>query len=257
MKAVFGGMIGAALLCAGAANAADLAVPAYKAPVAVPAFSWTGWYIGGNIGGGWGENTSSNVTLGGVDLNAAGLDTSFLNSKPNGIIGGAQIGYDWQVNHSWVAGVVADFQGANIQGSGGASASGFIPGFGPVEASATATENLRYLGTVRGRLGWTTGNWMLYGSGGLAYGSVNSTETVSVSGQGQTVDLSSAANSETRFGWAGGVGVNYAMTQNWIVGVDYLHYDLGRTSVTDPTAQLTVDQKVGGDIVRGVLNYKF
>jgi len=260
MKAVFGGMIGAALLCAGSANAADLAVPAYKAPVAVPAFSWTGWYIGGNVGGGWGANTSSTVSIAGVDLGAAGIDTSFLNSKPTGVIGGAQIGYDYQVTPSWVVGIVADFQGANIQGSSGASTSSFL-GVNGLDASASASENLRFLGTVRGRLGWTAGNWMVYGSGGVAYGSVSSTENASVSALGFSLDSLSASNSETRFGWAGGAGVNYAMTRNWIIGMDYLHYDLGNTSVTgsDSLFQLpfTVDQKVSGDIVRGVINYKF
>ena len=260
MKTLFGGMVGAALVCAGSASAADLAVPAYKAPVAPPAFNWTGWYIGGNIGGGWGQNTGSSATIAGLDLNTLGLGTSSLNSSPNGIIGGGQIGYDWQVNPNWVLGLVADFQGASIQGSGTASTPAFagVPGFG---FSETATENLQFLGTVRGRLGWTAGNWMVYGSGGVAYGSVNSTENASVSVRSTTVDSLSASNSETRFGWAGGAGVNYAMTRNWIIGMDYLHYDLGNTSVTgsDSLFQLpfTVDQKVSGDIVRGVINYKF
>jgi len=246
-------MIGAALLCAGSANAADLAVPAYKAPVVAPAFSWTGWYIGGNIGGGWGESTSTNANYLGFDLASVGFDTSPLSSKPSGIIGGGQIGYDWQFNPSWVAGVVADFQGADIKGT--ATQPNFL---GVPDWTATTSESLRSLGTVRGRLGWTAGNWMVYGSGGGAYGSVSSTYNVSSSAPNQTGgELSFGANSETRFGWAGGVGVNYAMTQNWIVGLDYLHYDLGRTSVSDPAGALIMDQKVGGDIVRGVINYKF
>jgi outer membrane immunogenic protein len=71
----------------------------------------------------------------------------------------------------------------------------------------------------------------------------------------------SGSHSETRVGWAAGGGINYAVTPNWILGVDYLHYDLGNTSVTgvDPVVGTTVSasQKVGGDIVRGVINYKF
>lgn len=66
--------------------------------------------------------------------------------------------------------------------------------------------------------------------------------------------------SETRVGWAAGGGVNYAVTPNWILGVDYLHYDLGSTSVTVSDSVggfITASQKVGGDIVRGVINYKF
>lgn len=255
MKAIFGGIFGAAVLLAGSANAADLAVPAYKAPVAPPAFSWTGWYIGGNIGGGWGAATGSNVSVDGSGIDRSILD---LNSKPNGIIGGGQIGYDWQVSPSWLFGVVADFQGANIKGAAGLSELGSIGGQ-PATLSAGATQNLQFLGTVRGRLGWTAGNWLVYGSGGVAYGSVSSTDNLGLSVGGGS-DTLSGSSSETRFGWAGGAGVNYALSQNWIVGVDYLHYDLGHTSVTGSDTfgnTLTVDQKVGGDIVRGIVNYKF
>jgi opacity protein-like surface antigen len=73
----------------------------------------------------------------------------------------------------------------------------------------------------------------------------------------------SGSQSETRVGWAAGVGVNYAAIRNWIVGVNYLHYDLGHMNVTGftvppgtiiPSASLTASQNVGGDI--GV-NYQF
>jgi outer membrane immunogenic protein len=249
MKTALSGMIGAALLLGGSANAADLAVPAYKASVMAPAFSWTGWYIGGNIGAGWGENADAVATPGpGVNF---GAGPTSANSTPGGVIGGGQVGYDWQVNRSWVFGLVADFQGADIRGS----SSGPGPGNG-CAPSVCATEDLRFLGTARGRLGWTAGNWLLYGTGGVAYGSVNSTENFS-----NLIFPITGSRSETRVGWTGGVGVNYAMTQNWVVGLEYLHYDLGTTSVTGTDASgkfsATVDQKVGGDIVRGVINYKF
>ena len=248
MRTSLGSMIGAALLCAGSANAADMAVPAYKAPVMAPAFSWTGWYIGGNIGAGWGENADAVATPGpGVNFGAG----PSANSTSSGVIGGGQVGYDWQVNPSWVFGLVADFQGADIRGS----SSGPGPGNG-CAPSACATEDLRFLGTARGRLGWTAGNWMVYGTGGVAYGSVSSTDNFA----NLRIPLS-GSSSETRVGWTGGLGVDYAMTQNWVVGLEYLHYDLGTTSVTGTDASgritATVDQKVGGDIVRGVINYKF
>src|SRR5215831_12844201 len=244
------GLAGATLLFAGPALAADLAKPVYKAPPLAPVFSWTGWYIGGNAGYGWGENTDPTTNF----------TPNFLpNLKPKGFIGGGQIGYDWQVNPSWVVGLVADFQGADIKDSGAITERGTVAGF-PATLTEGLSEKLDFLGTGRVRLGYAAGNWLFYGSGGFAYGDVRSTldiiETVTIRGVNRTA-FASGSHTETRGGWAAGGGINYAWTPNWIVGVDYLHYDLGHTSVTTSVGDFAVSQKVGGDIVRGVINYKF
>jgi outer membrane immunogenic protein len=120
------GLVGATLLFAGPALAADLGrpPPVYKAPALVPVFSWTGWYIGGNIGYGWGESTSPGITDN-IGFAAAGLNI-FPGLKPKGFIGGGQIGYDWQLNPNWVLGVVADFQGADIKASGANTLTGGV-----------------------------------------------------------------------------------------------------------------------------------
>src|SRR5262249_52267593 len=116
-----------------------------------------------------------------------------------------------------------------------------------------------FLGTGRLRLGLTSGNWLFYGSGGVAIGGVSSTVGLRSTSPGGNIFEFSGSNSETLDGWAAGAGVNYALTRNWIAGVDYLHYDLGHSSVTATTGccTMTATQKVGGDIVRGVINYKF
>jgi len=114
----------AAALVANPVFAADMATraPVYKAPPPMPVFSWTGWYIGGNAGYGWGSNTNPRMTPDPTDLLgfgpffAAGGNV-FPNLTPKGFIGGGQIGYDWQFNN-WVLGLVADFQGADITASG-------------------------------------------------------------------------------------------------------------------------------------------
>jgi outer membrane immunogenic protein len=260
------GLVGATLLFAGPAFAADLGTrpPVYKAPPLVPVFSWTGWYIGANAGYGWGESTSPAISSNVLDP-ANPFDNFFPSLKPRGFIGGGQIGYNWQVNPNWVVGLEADFQGADIKASGANSlvfTSALLP---PLTVTESLSEKLEFLGTVRGRLGYAAGNWLFYGSGGVAYGDVKSTIGVSASIPGVSAAIS-GSRSETRVGWAAGGGVNYAMTQNWILGVDYLHYDLGRPSVTvvDPAGVIltpggfvSASQKVGGDIVRGVINYKF
>lgn len=244
------GLIGAAVMLAGPALAADMNVkaPLYKAPPMVPVFSWTGWYIGGNIGYGWGEGTSPSVTSPNFTFNQG----AFPSLSPKGVIGGGQIGYDWQVNPSWVIGLVADFQGADITASGTRN----VVNLQGVPGTTSLSEKLDFLGTVRARAGWAVNNWLFYGSGGLAYGDVRSTVSFNVPANGI---LDSGSHSDTRAGWAAGGGVNYAMTPNWILGVDYIHYDLGHTSVTGVGAatSITASQKVSGDVVRGVINYKF
>jgi outer membrane immunogenic protein len=260
----FIGLLAVTSAIAAPALGADLPVPApaYKAPPPPPpAFSWTGWYIGGNAGYGWGASTNPNITTDPLDsLGFAGIVTPaggnvFPGLSPSGFIGGGQIGYDWQVNSSWVVGLVTDFQGSNINASGTNSFSGI---------TESLSEKLNFLGTVRGRAGWVVNNWLFYGSGGLAYGQVQS--TIVYNDPVLTGATVSGSNTETRVGWAAGAGVNYAVTPNWIIGVDYLHYDLGHTNVTGvtvppgtivPGASLTASQDVAGDIVRGMINYKF
>jgi outer membrane immunogenic protein len=245
------GLVGAALLFAGPALAADLGTPpVYKAP---PLFSWTGWYIGGNVGYGWGANTSP--ALSSNFLNATDPTQNFFPGlKPKGVIGGGQIGYDWQFNPNLVLGLVADFQGADIKDSAANTLSS--AGLLPSSLTEALSQKLDFFGTGRVRLGWAAGNWLFYGSGGVAYGTVDSTVNVSDT----FGDSVAGSRSKSRAGWAAGGGINYAVTPNWILGVDYLHYDLGHSTVTGIDAfgdVVSVSQTMDGNIVRGVISYKF
>jgi len=249
------GLVGGVLLLAGPALAADLSrPPVYKAPPpVVPVFNWTGWYIGGNAGYGWGSSTNPSISSPDFNFDPG----SFPSLSPRGFIGGGQIGYNWQVNPNWLLGLETDFQGADIKAAGTGSV---VDAAGNVGTTALS-EKLDFLGTARVRAGLVYNNWLLYGSGGLAYGNAKSTIGFT-SALGDDV---AGSRSETRVGWAAGGGVNYLLTPNWILGVDFLHYDLGHTSVTgtgvDPVTggldSITASQKVGGNIVRGVINYKF
>src|SRR3954453_11855415 len=167
-----------AALGSASALAADLAPRAYsKAPMmAAPVSTWQGFYIGGNVGYGWGRgNTSSTGGLGGfIDIAPWSNDTN-----PKGVLGGAQIGYNWQAG-SFVTGLEADIQGAGIKGS-------FKSPFFDLDTNSvvpgefiSANQKLSWFGTVRGRLGVTvTPDLLLYGTGGLAYGQVDvSADTV-------------------------------------------------------------------------------
>jgi outer membrane immunogenic protein len=118
---------------------------------------------------------------------------------------------------------------------------------------------LNWFGTVRGRLGYAWNTFMLYGTGGLAYGGVSDSAGT------QTVPpppLGTGTSSSTRTGWAAGAGFEWAFLPSWSVKGEYLHIDLGRSTATvlfptSPTDFLTYSFAHRYDIARVGINYKF
>ena len=176
---------------AGSAVAADL--PVRAAPAAPPLQNWTGWYVGLNAGGAWGNDSSfdnsvlssfCNAPLVGCassqfsNAAAAALPSAF-DPDLSGFIGGGQFGYNYQIGQV-VWGFEADFQGTSIKGDGIATGTAIPSGFPAhsVTVSGTGSQKLDFLGTVRGRLGWTWDNpWLVYVTGGLAYGHTKTSVT--------------------------------------------------------------------------------
>ena len=161
------------------ASAADMAVKAPPPPP--PAFSWTGWYVGLNAGYDWGRSsvTSTAVPTGGlvpgVATGLAIFGTYNLDPSRNGFIGGAQAGYNWQLNN-WVTGIEADIQDlGQHKGKANQPFTGPVPGF-PSEqyvGTQSAQAEVSWLGTLRGRLGSLINpSLLIYVTGGLAYGGV-------------------------------------------------------------------------------------
>jgi outer membrane immunogenic protein len=233
-----------ALGTASGTQAADLAARPYtKAPPAVAAvYDWTGFYVGGNVGYGWGGNTDPSLSL--VNPGNAGNVTTFLttgfpglssgnqfpNLNPDGVFGGLQIGYDRQFG-SWVLGVVADIQGADFTASRNALTTLAATG---ADTTESLSAKITWFGTVRGKAGFAMGGWLAYGTGGLAYGNTESSiNFICTPGGGGCGGISFAGNtSEVKVGWSAGAGISKAFAGNWNVGVEYLHIDLGRSSVT-------------------------
>lgn len=232
------------------AMAADMPL---KAPPPPPAPLWTGWYIGGNVGGSFGRASETS--------SFAGTAVAAPSTSLDGVLGGGQIGYNWQTG-SWVLGLEADIQATSEQGSGVASE--FIPGVGIPGTTGTLnySEKLPWLGTVRARLGVTpTPTWLAYVTGGLAYGEVDTDTTFTfVSNTGATT---SAVNdvSNTRSGWTIGGGVEGWLGRDWTAKLEYLYVDLGsftNTFVTLGTFTPTVlSTRVTDNIVRVGLDYHF
>jgi outer membrane immunogenic protein len=152
---------------------------------------------------------------------------------------------------------------------------GILPG----SATLTAANSVNWLGTVRGRIGLVAApNFLIYGTGGLAYGGVNSRTGINEAFSGPlAADLglngtfpASGNFSETRVGWTVGAGGEWMFTSNWSAKLEYLHYDLGSANygtpvgnfgLTPTTLLYTLGQSSStnfrGDIVRVGLNYKF
>lgn len=204
------------LVAAGAASAADL--PSRKGPVAAPiyvppAFTWTGFYIGGNAGYGWGNVNTNGFTV----TNTGDLD---------GFVGGGQVGYNYQMGQ-FVVGAEADIQGADLN-TGNT--------FGGLRIKT------EYFGTVRARVGVAFDRFMPYVTGGWAYGNVKTTLPGFVASD----------NSHTG-GWTLGGGLEYAVTNNLIAGVEYLYVDLGEKRILNSGVKAGTDFSV----VRARLSYKF
>jgi outer membrane immunogenic protein len=239
------------------AQAADLAARPYtKAPpIAAAVYNWTGFYIGGNVGYGWGNADTDFLSTPAIGP----IVGTTLSPDPRGVFGGAQIGYNWQFG-SVVAGLEADFQGADINRTVTQSPVISTTGvsFGP-GSFLTAQEKINWFGTVRGRLGFTaTPTLLLYATGGLAYGDVDySANTIFPATQYPS------SFSRTKVGWTAGAGAEWAFAGNWSAKFEYLYMDLGNESgignpvPANPPFQLHYNWKTQANLVRVGINYKF
>jgi outer membrane immunogenic protein len=235
------------------AAAADLKAPPTKAPV-VEAWSWTGVYVGANVGYSWGRSSSDlaiNNFPGGAPLYAT--STAF---DLRGVAGGVQVGVNWQ-SGIWVGGFEADIQGSGQKGS-----AGFACPAAACNVRGTIEQKLQWFGTLRARLGVTiTPTVYAYGTGGLAYGSTSANGTIT--GAGGVSTTISNDDSTTGIGWTAGVGVEALLAGNWTGRIEYLYLDLGKVSNTTPLptnvppVALAYSSRITDSIVRVGLNYKF
>jgi opacity protein-like surface antigen len=267
-KSLLAGVGILALMAAGPANAADQA-PLLKAPPPMAAWSWSGFYIGGHGGYGWGHDSFSNLNDHDVFF-----DVFFSNKFPNflttgfdskGFLGGFQAGVNWQ-SGGFVGGLEIDLSGTDIKGSKSTAA-------GPVGTPAVSTgtftnsDKFELLGSGRARLGYVAWpNILLYGTGGLAWTRLNQTAAVSASTfdpfpppTTNTVTASTSTPS-WRFGWVAGVGGEARISDtNWLVRLEYLHYDFGDSGSSASStvgSAIVTSGHLTADVVRGGLSYK-
>jgi outer membrane immunogenic protein len=215
------------------ALAADLAARPYtKAPppyVQQPIYNWTGFYIGGHIGGAFEGNSGFIGT----------------NNNNNGrFLGGVQGGADYQFAPNWVLGIEAEFSWLGNNNNGVAftgAGTGFV-----------YNNNLRGLGSVTGRLGYTWGPALLYAKGGYAFADRN--DSLTFGGVPQPFALNGSHDN----GFTVGAGLEYMFAQNWSAKVEYQYYNFGKTSfVTPPVLAAFGSSRNDEHTVKAGINYRF
>ena len=238
--------------------AADLGARTYtKAPALAPVSNWSGFYIGGNLGYGWGNGDTDVSFL--PSPGAFGLNNTTLGARSTGVTGGAQLGYNWQIG-SLVTGLEADIQGSDIKGSARANATLLGTPIPVPDIVLSSETKLAWFGTVRGRLGITvTPDLLLYGTGGLAYGHVDASANYD-QGEGVSAPVSI---SKTKVGWTAGAGAEWMFARNWSAKLEYLYIDLGNESAIGHVTLAPPEFNVGytwrfrENIARVGVNYHF
>jgi outer membrane immunogenic protein len=236
LRAFVGGCALAAgtVACVCSAQAADLPAPPAPAPVAPvayapPVYNWSGFYVGGHIGGGFANSSWGDPFNGATNT-----------FSDDGFLGGAQIGANAQFN--WlVVGLEGDF-----------SWTGLLKGSGTDSAGDTIRTNPQWTSTITGRIGAAFDRLLVYGKGGLALADDQSSLT----------DPAGNVSNDTltRTGWTAGAGLEYALDQNWTARIEYDYLGFGSQSLNfttpvigavSPSANLNIQE------VKAGLNFKF
>ena len=256
-RSLLAGVAIGALVSVSAANAADLPRKApIAAPAALPMLSWTGCYVGGNVGGGWGKNdvtqTASSLASGLSGRATTGVDTS-------GAVFGGQVGCDYQFANRFVIGIQGMLDGTSIKGTATDAFAGFLPG-APVGSIGVKT---KWLGSVTGRLGYSLleqNQGLIYVKGGGAWARyetnlTNLTTNLVFPGSGPGIV------DNTFSGWTVGGGFEYRFDRNWSAFIEYNYYDFGeKTIFTGSGGGLSsnqIDLKPKLQTVTVGVNYRF
>ena len=216
----------------GVAIAADISVrQPVKAPHIQSVFDWTGFYIGAHAG--FGRGASSAVL---TDPAITASSGSF-----GGMIGGVQAGYNVQLSSGIVLGAEADITFPNYLTSNSIAALLTTP-------RSEVVEQLDYAGSLRGRIGYASGHWLAYATGGLAWAGERFVNTPAIGSEEKELNV--------RLGWGAGAGVEYAFAPHWSLRLEYLYSRFEQADIRFPSAT-QISSSLDLQSIRVGLNRKF
>lgn len=247
-------VLGTACILGSNAVAADLPIiaPVYSTPL----YDWNGFYAGvnGGYGGGVFKHPYELIDDGEEDpLIASGS----ADVTAGGFVAGVQAGYNWQFSDNLMIGLEGDIQKSWIDGRVSLD---ITPGGGGDTFNLDMGTNLDWFATLRPRIGWVDDRFVVYATGGLAWGQSKSSIFVGTEGD----DPLEESITNDRFGWTVGAGIEYALTDSITFKTEYLYTDLGSERIIDTplgegegVPNLTADSKIAFHTVRAGLNFQF
>jgi len=233
--------VAALLMGSMSASAADMAARYSKAPVAAPVavYNWTGFYVGVNGGYGWSDTDRFDAVLGGGVVVVGPRQ-----SGDGGFIGGT-VGYNWQASSNFVFGIEGDAAWADINSS--------VVGGPLCGAAFTCSFQNRFLGSIRGRLGYAANNWLLYVTGGAGFADFRYRTFTTATG----LDFGTPFNTSP-VGWVVGAGFEYGFSNNWSVKAEYNYYGFDTEQAPVGTLTITpVDTRTNIQVAKFGINYRF
>ncbi len=226
---------------------------ATKAPaisyINTAADNWNGFYAGAHLGVAWGSSNWAEQPDGlAGSFNVFQRPDAF--SEFGSWSGGIQAGYDYRLPNRLVVGVAADMSAPSFQNLNGISIGGTSTFVSPTLGQESVSETVLDMGTVRGRVGYTPGDWLFYATGGFAWAYDQLTVNQLANG---TTDMPFL----WRFGWVAGAGVELPLRPAWTAGLEYLYTHYGNSTVGAPNAGQMFQSDLSVQEMRMTLNYRF
>ncbi len=224
MKKIAIGIAAIVALIAVPALAADMAMkaPPTPAPPPAPVYSWTGFYVGANVGGGWSNDTGTISFFGPLTT----IDPFTGNLGGAAALVGFQEGINWQFAPTWVVGIEGDWSylSAGHPLSQSLTFGGGTPS--PFSAGSLGAK-LDWLASARSRLGYlVTPNLMAYGTGGVAFGKIAYAGAASLNNPTGFTYSSNVGFNDVSVGWVAGGGLEWMFAPHWLLRGEYLFYHL-------------------------------